>query len=199
MFASQLILRNPGLSSAPAIKLVEGTTVVGRDATCSIVLTDPSISRFHAELSVNGAQITVRDLKSRNGTYVDGERVQTADLRAGQQLHFGCVMFDVRMTGVNGSELDAELETQSVSDVFESSPVEIDQLRLSAAERRVFDLILYGHAEKEMARRLQISRHTVHCHVRRIYQVLDVRSRAELLAQFVRRPNGSQEKPPPRP
>jgi DNA-binding CsgD family transcriptional regulator len=195
MTETRIILRHPDKSSAAAIKLSEGTNVVGRDPTCNIVLSDHSVSRFHAELSVHGSIITVRDLNSRNGTYVDGKHIQSSAVRAGQQLHFGCVKLHVVTAGANASESDADPETRSVSDVFESAPTVFDKVPLSPAERRVFDLILSGHAEKEVAHRLEISRHTVHSHVRKIYEVIGVRSRAELLARFVPRPNESGPRP----
>lgn len=193
MAATEIILRIPGRSSARGIRLYEGTVVVGRDPTCGIVLSDPSVSRFHAEFSVDGPMLTVRDLNSRNGTFIDGERIQKSPVRAGQQIQLGRIPFQVRIAGLNGDEGDAaDLETESVSNVLEPCPHQFENLPLSTAERRVFGLLLLGHAEKEIAARLEISQHTVHCHVRKIYREMKVRSRAELLARFVRLPNGSQ-------
>jgi DNA-binding CsgD family transcriptional regulator len=45
---------------------------------------------------------------------------------------------------------------------------------------------LAGLSEKDVAVRLELSRHTVHSHVREIYRLLNVRTRSELLARFVR-------------
>ncbi len=90
--------------------------------------------------------------------------------------------------GVSGREVNRRAGNFKVLAMSsESPPAAADRLPLSAAERRVFDLILSGHAEKEVATRLEISRHTVHCHVRKIYRTLHVRrSRAELLAKIQR-------------
>src|ERR1700733_6109714 len=54
--------------SGSTITLSSKTTVVGRGPTCDLVIPHLSISRRHAELSLTGASLTVRDLKSRNGT-----------------------------------------------------------------------------------------------------------------------------------
>lgn len=197
MAATEIILRIPGRSPARGIRLCEGTVVVGRDPTCGIVLSDPSVSRFHAEFSVDGPMLTIRDLDSHNGTFIDGERIQKSPVRAGQQIQLGRIPFQVRIAGLNGDEGDADLETESVSNVLEPRPHQFENLPLSTAERRVFSLLLLGHAEKEIAARLEISQHTVHCHVRKIYREMKVRSRAELLARFVRLPNGSQVKTEP--
>jgi pSer/pThr/pTyr-binding forkhead associated (FHA) protein len=186
MAESRFILRSARLSPTSGIKLAEGTFLVGRDSSCSLVLTDSSVSRRHAEFTIKGVTLTVRDLNSRNGTFVDGERIHAVQVRAGQQIQLGCVQFRVSLVGLNGDGGTSGVETESVSDVFEDSLVENDNLPFSAAERRVFDLLLLGHSEKAVADKLEISRHTVHSHVRKMYRLLGVRSRAELLARFVR-------------
>jgi DNA-binding CsgD family transcriptional regulator len=192
MAQTRALLRHPDRLSAAAIKLSDGVHVVGRDPTCNVVLLDPSVSRFHAELAVDGSTITLRDMDSRNGTYINGKRIRFSPVRAGQQLHFGRVPLQVEAAGDEENDRDSDPDTMSVSDVFDAISPEFDKLPLSAAERRVFNLILNGHPEKEMARRLEISRNTVHCHVRKIYRALHVSSRSELLARFVQRPSGSE-------
>jgi pSer/pThr/pTyr-binding forkhead associated (FHA) protein len=179
----QLLLRNTDVASAPLIKLAEGKAKIGRDPTCEIVVADPSVSRFHAELTIRETSISVRDLGSRNGTYVDTERVDEAPLVVGQNLSLGAVRFAVE-TFIPNSGGDVAVETESLDDGT-------DESRLSAAERRVFDLMLPGLAEKKIAGRLGISRHTVHTHIRRIYEIFGVRSRAELSALFIKQRNGS--------
>ena len=181
----QLFLRSQAVPSAPPIELSDGTMLLGRHSACDIVLLDPSISRYHAEFSVRGSLVTVRDLNSHNGTYLDGKRIEAADVQAGQRLNFGDVSFQVRIAGVDDSEPDSDLETDSVSGRVRSITAELDKLPLSPAERRVLDSLLLGLSEKEVATRLDISPNTVHCHVGKIYKAVGVCSRSELLARFV--------------
>jgi pSer/pThr/pTyr-binding forkhead associated (FHA) protein len=181
----QLILRSRAVPSAPPIELREGTMLLGRHSACDIVLLDPSISRYHAEFCVGGDLVTVRDLNSHNGTYLDGQRIQSAEVRAGQRLNFGDVAFQVRIAGADDSEPDSALETDSVTGRVRSITADLDKLPLSPAERRVLDSLLLGLSEKEVATRLDISPNTVHCHVGKIYKAVGVCSRAELLARFV--------------
>ena len=47
-------------------------TVVGTHRSCQLVLTDPTVSRFHAEISIESGRAALRDLHSKNGTWVDG-------------------------------------------------------------------------------------------------------------------------------
>ena len=56
---------------------------------------------------------------------------------------------------------------------------------LSPRQTGVLHLLLRGMSEKEVARELGVSTHTVHTHVKRLYTIFDVTSRGELLALFV--------------
>jgi serine/threonine-protein kinase len=54
--------------------------MVGRDRTCSIVLSHPAVSRRHARITLSGTHVVLEDLKSANGTYVNNTRVERAQL-----------------------------------------------------------------------------------------------------------------------
>jgi serine phosphatase RsbU (regulator of sigma subunit) len=70
----------------------EGITHVGHSSTHDVSIPDRSVSRSHAILRRDGDQIEVEDLGSRNGTYIDGERIeQTVEVRPGTKLTFGNV------------------------------------------------------------------------------------------------------------
>lgn len=60
---------------ARTLKLPEGTLDVGRMADCWLTLDDDLISRYHARFHVSPDRVEVEDLDSRNGTYVNGERI----------------------------------------------------------------------------------------------------------------------------
>ena len=69
---------------------IEGDSVmVGRDRTCSIVLTHPAVSRRHARITLAGTSCMLEDLKSANGTYVNNTRIERAKLKAGDVVRFG--------------------------------------------------------------------------------------------------------------
>jgi len=63
--------------------------VVGRSEGCDTVLPGTKISREHAELSPVGAAFGIRDLDSRNGVSVNGQRVSGTALMAGDVLRLG--------------------------------------------------------------------------------------------------------------
>lgn len=64
----------------------------GRDVFNSLCLRDPEISRSHAIIFENDDQIIIKDLKSRNGIYVHGERVREAVLKPGDEIIMGATV-----------------------------------------------------------------------------------------------------------
>jgi len=68
-----------------------GTVVVGRDPLCDITYDDALLSRRHAEFVAAGDQVTVRDLGSRNGVFVNGAKVAERSLRSGDVIQIGPV------------------------------------------------------------------------------------------------------------
>ena len=69
--------------------LTRDRTVVGRSPEAEIRLRDDGISRAHAELVVDDGRVLVRDLGSKNGTYLNGERADTREVRNGDKLSVG--------------------------------------------------------------------------------------------------------------
>lgn len=64
---------------------------IGRDEDCGLRLRHPSVSRVHAELRGEGGSWRLRDLGSKNGTHVDGSRVDEAVLSSDCWLRLGDV------------------------------------------------------------------------------------------------------------
>lgn len=72
---------------------------IGRDADlCDVTLRDPAASRKHAFLSREGGVVSVEDADSRNGTFVNGERVQSAELEPGDVLRIGTTQVYLALT-----------------------------------------------------------------------------------------------------
>ncbi len=59
-----------------SIELRGGQLLVGRSAMCRLVLDDPLVSRQHAEFRVEDGFVTLYDLKSVNGVFVNGQKVE---------------------------------------------------------------------------------------------------------------------------
>jgi pSer/pThr/pTyr-binding forkhead associated (FHA) protein len=73
--------------------------VIGRNTECDIQISLGMVSRRHCELSAKKDKVTVRDLGSSNGTYVNNKRVQESEIGAGDTLTIGPVIFTVVING----------------------------------------------------------------------------------------------------
>jgi ABC-type multidrug transport system ATPase subunit len=63
--------------------------VVGRASEMDLQLTEPTVSRRHARIELQGGQLWVQDLESRFGTFVNGQQVRCRRLSVGDQVRFG--------------------------------------------------------------------------------------------------------------
>jgi adenylate cyclase len=67
--------------------------IIGRAPTCDLPVFDPTISRRHAELVCDEDTVSLRDLGSSNGTFVNGAKVTEATLEVDDLVAFGKVAF----------------------------------------------------------------------------------------------------------
>ncbi len=82
------------------LQITRSDTVIGRAPECDIILPEKSISRAHAAIHLD-ANARVRDLGSRNGTWLNGARLLgDRKLRTGDKLAFGLVEAKVYCEGV---------------------------------------------------------------------------------------------------
>jgi pSer/pThr/pTyr-binding forkhead associated (FHA) protein len=73
-----------------------GETLLGRSPYCSIVLSNPLASRQHCALKLDGGSLTISDLESANGTWVNGERVEGShSLSVGDLVRIGTDVLEV--------------------------------------------------------------------------------------------------------
>lgn len=71
-------------------RLREGENFLGRDDDCAVVLDFVGVSRRHARITLRGGAATLEDLASKNGTWRNDERVESAvDLRDGDAIRLG--------------------------------------------------------------------------------------------------------------
>src|SRR5262249_53081705 len=71
-------LRGPG--GGPSVRIGAEPVLVGRDPACALVLADPHVSAVHAEFVAGEKGVRVRDLGSRNGTFVGNAQLGEAHL-----------------------------------------------------------------------------------------------------------------------
>jgi len=78
-----------GPQAGMAYLLRSGNTTVGRHPESDIFLNDVTVSRHHCRFVVTGDKLRVEDSGSTNGTYVNEQRVDSAELHAGDEVLVG--------------------------------------------------------------------------------------------------------------
>ncbi len=81
------VVEGPGLGAVFRSETERAT--VGSHPSNDLVVSEPTVSRFHLELVASAVGVRLRDLESRNGTFVDGVRVFDALLREGSRVQVG--------------------------------------------------------------------------------------------------------------
>ncbi len=85
-----------------------------------------------------------------------------------------------------GSPMTMHIARKVVQSFQKSAPAQSAE-KLSEREQQVLDLLSQGLIYKEIADKLQISYETVHTYIRRVYEKLQVRTRTEAVAKFLKR------------
>lgn len=83
-----------------AFSLPSSVTIVGRRQDCDLCVPLMVISRRHCSFNMDEGVLSVRDLGSSNGTFVNGQRVEEADLSPGDKVSIGPLNFVVQIDGV---------------------------------------------------------------------------------------------------
>lgn len=84
-----------GPQAGSVIELKMGKNLIGRAPQCDIKLLSPGVSKEHTEVTVYKDKIVVADLRSSNGTYLNGVRVQNGVMRLGDKLSVHDVITDI--------------------------------------------------------------------------------------------------------
>lgn len=84
-----------GPQAGQIIELKMGRNLIGRAPNCDIKLISPGVSKEHTEVMVSKEKIIVTDLKSSNGTFLNGVRLQVGIMRLGDKLGIHDVLADV--------------------------------------------------------------------------------------------------------
>jgi two-component system cell cycle response regulator len=82
-----------GRETGKAIPLKNRNLKIGREADCDLILDNPQISRFHAEIFWQGSELMIKDLGSTNGVFVNGKKVSEEHLHNGDKILIGTQMY----------------------------------------------------------------------------------------------------------
>lgn len=94
-----------GASAGKEFGISSPKYVIGRSQDCDLRPKSEAISRHHCAVSVRDGKVFVRDLKSRNGTFVNGERVlDECEIQSGDRLYIGQLVFEIGIDQAVSSE-----------------------------------------------------------------------------------------------
>ena len=96
---------------------VAGEAVLGRGKESHVRIDDAGASRAHARIFDAGGRYVLEDLGSTNGTFVDGRRVDRADLQSGDRIHIGPhVVLSFAILDAQAEKITQQLYESSVRD-----------------------------------------------------------------------------------
>ena len=164
-----------------------GRQSAGRAADCDVHLFDSTVSRLHAEIRRHASGLCIRDLNSRNGTFVNGIHVIESPFQTGDSLRLGRVTLDVVADPVavprSSAHDDSGYHTPSPHLRRNDPGAKVFNVAgISDSQLPVLRLLLEGLSEKRVAEKLHLSPQTIHTHAKQIYKTLGVHSRPELMA-----------------
>jgi pSer/pThr/pTyr-binding forkhead associated (FHA) protein len=82
---------------------LHASTTVGRSEESDLVMDDEKASRMHFAIYKEDGTYVLHDLQSRNGTYLNGSRVDVHPLKSGDQIRAGSVHFRFQGDEVPGA------------------------------------------------------------------------------------------------
>ena len=143
-----------GPDKGKKVVTLEGLIRVGSDPASDLVLTDPTVSRRHLEVERTARGLLLRDLGSRNGSWVDGRQVGAAYVEPGDKIALGKTKLQVKQQS-RGTEIEL-MGGESFGDLVGASDamrVVFTELRRSAKDEQ--NLLIEGETGtgKELAAR----------------------------------------------
>lgn len=108
---------------------------IGKAAHNQIVLTDPTVSNTHGILIARGGGYSIADLGSRNGTFVNGERLgsQARTLRHGDKILVGKTVLTFRNPGETAANITAVLSASALEEAKQRAATTADSQHLSGS------------------------------------------------------------------
>jgi len=86
------------------VKLEKSKITLGRGLNVDLIIQDRLSSRLHCSIEFKNNAWYITDLKSRNGTFVNGERIQEAQLNIGDRIRIGEMVLVCERAEVKGTE-----------------------------------------------------------------------------------------------
>jgi pSer/pThr/pTyr-binding forkhead associated (FHA) protein len=105
-----------GRNAGQVIKVPVTKFIIGRSEDCHLRPHSDLVSRHHCALLIDNGTVAIRDFNSKNGTFVNGEKVVgQCDLKSGDKVAVGQLVFEVH--AAHGSAIGHKPKVKGVHDV----------------------------------------------------------------------------------
>jgi pSer/pThr/pTyr-binding forkhead associated (FHA) protein len=111
--------------------------VIGRSSDLDMVLVEDMVSRKHAKIATDGRLVSIQDLGSTNGTFVNGEKIRSMQLKDGDRILVGTSI--IKLVATSG---EARAQAASLSEIEARSKMQV------AASRRAAPKSMSGNIEE---------------------------------------------------
>lgn len=122
-----LLIVERGPNTGKRLPLTQFPVTIGRDATNTIVIDDDEVSRFHLRIKRRGRLYICEDLESKNGTYINGDKILNSIVQNGDKILVGGVEFQFVTSEANihlaGEILDFDMVI--ADDLGLKGPIEV--------------------------------------------------------------------------
>ena len=97
MDVNLVLFKNNG--SQKVVPLPSKVTIIGRRQDCDLRIPLMPVSRRNCHLILHNKTLKIRDLGSRNGTFLNGKRIEEATAQAGDNITIGPLTFAIQING----------------------------------------------------------------------------------------------------
>ena len=108
---------------------------IGRSEDCEVTIDNLGVSRYHAEIVKKDGFHLLRDLRSNNGTFVNGKRVDSHNLNEGDEISIGKFTLAFSSSDPAPSTAEAVAEKPAGGEDFGGMTMQMDQAALAALQR----------------------------------------------------------------
>ena len=155
---------------------------IGRNEDCNLSILSKTVSRKHAEIIKKIDGPFIRDLKSKNGTFLNEQLINLeSKLKDGDIIHFG----DVKFKFFYKEDKDKTCDSGTI---FAGAPKKQDDFAshyyLTKREEEILIFVLQGKSTKEIADTICVSTGTAKNHILNIFKKTDAHSKFELLTMY---------------
>jgi pSer/pThr/pTyr-binding forkhead associated (FHA) protein len=123
LMKTRLIERCTAPAQARDFPIDKPEFLIGRGSDCDLRLRNSSVSRHHCIIRTSGTDVTLVDLGSINGTFVNGQRMRSQlELHSGDELRLGTSQFLVDLGDRDDLDFGLLASTDSLSNTVEIEP-----------------------------------------------------------------------------